>query len=61
MRGVLRSAVYPMQGMMKICRGIAMNRMGMLEVIVKKMKALTVKMVTVTLIGKGTENLTLSV
>ena len=50
-----------MQGMMKICRGIAMNRMGMLEVIVKKMKALTVKIVTVTLIGKGTENLTLSV
>ena len=54
MRGVLRSAVYPMQwtGMMKICCGMAMNRMGMLEVIGKKMKALTVKIETVTLIGK---------
>jgi len=47
--------------MMKICCGIAMNRMGMLEVIGKKMKALTVKMETVALIGKGTENLTLNV
>jgi hypothetical protein len=40
---------------------MAMNRMGMLEVIGKKMKALTVKMGRVTLIGKGTENMTLSV
>ena len=47
--------------MMKICCGMAMNRLGMLKVIGKKMKALTVKMETVTLIGKGTENLTLSV
>jgi hypothetical protein len=45
---------------MKICCGMAMNRMGMLEVI-GKMKALTVKMETMTLIGKGTGNLTLSV
>ena len=62
MRGVLRSAVYPVQwtGMMKICCGMATNKMGMLEVIGKEMKALTVKMETVTLIGKGTENLILS-
>jgi hypothetical protein len=33
----------------------------MLEVIGKKMKSLTVKMETVTLIGKGTENWTLNV
>jgi hypothetical protein len=62
-RGVLRSAVYPIQwtGTMKICCGIAMNRMGMLKVIGKKMKALTVKMETVTLIGEGRKNSTLSV
>jgi len=33
--------------------GMAEKRMGMLRVSVKKMKALTVKMETVTLIGKG--------
>jgi len=61
-RGVLRSAVYLVQwtGMMKICFGMAMNKMGMLEVIGKEMKAQTVKMETVTLIGKGTENFILS-
>ena len=36
-----------------ICCGMSVKRMGMLEVSVKKMKALTVKMETVTLIGKG--------
>jgi hypothetical protein len=34
------------------------KRMGMLGVNVKKMKALTVKMETVTLFGKGRYNLT---
>ena len=33
--------------------GMAVKRMGMLGVSVRKMKALTVKMETVTLIGKG--------
>jgi hypothetical protein len=36
-----------------ICCGIAVTRMEMLGVSVRKMKALTVKMETVTLIGKG--------
>jgi hypothetical protein len=40
-------------GLMMICCGIAVKRMGMLGVSVRKMKALTVKMVTVILIGKG--------
>jgi len=38
--------------MMMICCGMAVRRMRMLGVIVRKMKALTVKMATVTLIGK---------
>jgi len=33
--------------------GMAVKRVGMLEVSVRKMKALTVKMETVTLVGKG--------
>jgi len=37
---------------------MAVKRMGMLGVSVRKMKALTVKMVMVTLIGKGRQNLT---
>jgi len=40
-------------GMPMICLGMAVNRRGMSEVSVRKMKALTVKMETVTLIGKG--------
>ena len=36
-----------------ICCGMAVKRMGMLEVSVRKMKALTVKMETLSLIGKG--------
>ena len=35
-----------------ICCGIAVKRMGMLGVGGRKMKALTVKMETVTLVGK---------
>jgi hypothetical protein len=41
-----------------ICCGMAVKRMGVLGVSVRKMKALTVKMETVTLIGKGRQNLT---
>ena len=35
------------------CCGMAVQRMGMLQVGVRKMKALTVKMEIVALIGKG--------
>jgi hypothetical protein len=48
-------------GLMTVCCGMAVKRMGMLGVSVRKMKALTVKMETVTLIGKGRQNLTFSV
>jgi hypothetical protein len=40
-------------GFMMIHHGMTVNRMGMLRVSVKKMKALTVKMDTMKLIGKG--------
>jgi len=43
---------------MMICCGMAVKRMGMLRVSVRKMKALTVKIETVTLIGRGRQNLT---
>jgi hypothetical protein len=57
--GLLRNVVYQMQWMgLMICCGIAVKRMGMLGVSVWKMKALTVKMKTVTLIRKGRWNLT---
>ena len=36
-----------------ICCGMTVKRMGMLGVSMRKMQALTVKMETVTLIGKG--------
>jgi hypothetical protein len=39
--------------LMMICCGMAMKRMEMLRVGVRKVKALTVIMETVTLIGKG--------
>jgi hypothetical protein len=38
--------------MMIMCCGMAVKRMGMLEVSVRKMMALTVKMERVTLLGK---------
>jgi len=40
------------------CCGMTVKRMGMLEVTVRKTKAMTVKMETVTLTGKSTQNLT---
>ena len=47
--------MYQMQwmGLIMICYGIAVKRIRMLGVSVRKMKALTVKMETVTPIGKG--------
>jgi hypothetical protein len=39
-------------GMIMICCGMTVKRMGMLGVSVRKMKALTVKLETLTLIGK---------
>jgi hypothetical protein len=50
---VLRSAVRPIQWMVLICCGMVVNGMGMLEVSVGKMRALTVKVETVTLVDKG--------
>ena len=54
-RVFLRSVVYPVHWLrlMMICRGTAVKRMGMLGVSMRKMKAPSVKMVTVILIGKG--------
>jgi hypothetical protein len=46
-----------MRLMIIYCR-MAVKRMGMLGASVREMKALTVKMETVTLIGKGRLNLT---
>jgi hypothetical protein len=43
---------------MIICCGMAVNMMGMLGESVRKMKALTVKLETVTLSGKGRWNQT---
>jgi hypothetical protein len=40
-------------GLMVICCGMAVKRMGMLGVSVREMKGPTVKMETVTLIGTG--------
>jgi hypothetical protein len=55
-----RSAVYPVQGtgLMMIRCGMAVKRMGKLGVSVRKMRALTVEMETVTLTGKGRWNWT---
>jgi hypothetical protein len=44
------------KGLMMICGRMAWYGMGRLGVSVRKMKALTVKMETVTLIGKGRQN-----
>ena len=43
---------------MMLCCGMAVKRMGLLEVSVRKMMALTVKMERMTLIGKDRWNLT---
>jgi len=50
-----RTVKCPIQwiGLMMMCCGMTVKRMGMLGVSVRKMKALTVKMETVTLIGEG--------
>jgi len=51
----VKCVVYPVHcmGLMMICCGMAMKRLGMLGVSVREMKALTLKMETVTLIDKG--------
>jgi len=55
---VLRSAVYPMQWMESVvCCGMTVKRMGMLGVCVRMMNTLSVKLETVTLMGKGRKNL----
>jgi hypothetical protein len=43
-------------GLMIICCGMIVKRMGMLGVSVRKMKALMVKMETMTLIDKSRQN-----
>jgi hypothetical protein len=52
---VSRGAAYPVQwmGLMLICCGLVLKRMGMLDAGVGNMKALTVQMERVILIGKG--------
>jgi hypothetical protein len=51
---VFRSAVYPIEwNRLMICCGTAATMMGWLGLSAKMMKALTVKMATVTLIVKG--------
>jgi len=49
-----------MQGieLMMMCCGMAVKRMGMLGVNVRKMKAQTVKMERATLVGESRENVT---
>ena len=47
-----------MMGLMVICCETALKRMGKLGVSVRKMKALNVKIKTVTLTGKGRQTLT---
>ena len=42
---------------MTICCEMAVKTMGILGVSVRNMKALTVKMETVTVVGRGTQNL----
>ena len=48
---ILRSAFYPVQWMRLMICEMAVKRMGMLGVSVRKIEALTVKMETVTWIG----------
>jgi hypothetical protein len=50
----LNSAVYPVQwmGLMIFC-GMSVKQMGMLALSVRKVKAQTVRMERLTLIGKG--------
>jgi hypothetical protein len=53
--GFLRSAVCTVQwmGLMMICCGMAVKRMGMLGISVRMIKTLTVKVEKVTLFGTG--------
>ena len=51
-KGYKKCCIYSAVGLMMICCGKAVKRMGLLGVSVRKMKALTLKMETVTLISK---------
>ena len=53
--GFLRSGVCPVQwmGLMMIYCGMAVERMGMLGISLRRMKTLTVNVEKVTLIGTG--------
>ena len=53
MKGFKKCCMSSAAGLMMIYRGVTVNRLGMRGVSVRKMKALTVKMDRVTLIGKG--------
>ena len=55
---VLRSAVYPMQWLESmVCCGMTVKRMGMLGMCVRMMNTLSVKLETVTMMGKVRKNL----
>jgi hypothetical protein len=58
----LRSAEYPMKliKLMLICCGMTVKKLGMLRVSVRKMKVLTVKMETVTLVGLKVDRIRLA-
>ena len=59
MKGFKKCCISSAVGLMMICCGMAVKRMGMLRVRMRKKKALTVKMERVTLVGgKGRWNLT---
>jgi hypothetical protein len=57
-KSCISSDIINWMGLVKICCGMTVKRMGMLGVSVMMMKVLDVKMETVTLIGKGRYNLT---
>jgi len=52
-QGFRKCCISTAMRLLVICCGMAVKRMGMLGVRVRKMTALIVKMETVTLIGKG--------
>jgi hypothetical protein len=52
-KGFKNCCIFTAMRVMVICCGMAVKRMGMLGISVRNMKTLTVKMKTVTPIGKG--------
>ena len=55
---VSRSAVHPVQWMGLMTCGMAVRRVGMLGVGVREMETVIVQMETVTVFGKGRQNVT---